>query len=51
LVLKKLVGIKEINCRALKYNQMDLLKLNIRNRNPADEMVSVSESAVTWTAA
>ena len=47
LVLKKLVGIKEINCRALRYNQMDLLKVNIRNRITADEMVSAIESAVT----
>jgi len=30
---------------------MDLLKVNIINRISADEMVSASESAVTWTAA
>ena len=43
--------VKEINCRALRYNQMDLLKVNIRNRITADEMVSAIESAVTWTSA
>jgi len=51
LVLKKLVGIKEINCRALRFNQMDLVKVNIRIRITADEMVSASESAVACTAA
>jgi len=27
LLLKKLVGIKEINCRALRFNQMDLVEV------------------------
>ena len=51
MVLRKLIGIKEINYRALRFNQMDLVNVNIRNRITADEMVSASESAVTWTAA
>jgi hypothetical protein len=47
----KLVGIKEINYRALRFNHMDLVEVNIRNRITVNEMVSASESAVTWTAA
>jgi hypothetical protein len=50
LLLIKLVGIKKMNYRALRFNHMDLLEVNIRNRITANEMVSASEAAVTWTA-